>query len=220
MNTGQILNGLGGMLAQSVGPFISNTWFPPDERTTATAIATLASQCGLALSYVVGPSIVTEPKDMSLQTNMTSEKIKVKLFDELSVFMFLELIITVVLLAVAVVYFPNKPKLPPSNSASLSKLNFKDGFKQLLGKKSFWLILFIAASTTGIYSGWNAVLYLNLSTHNLNISQVSLSSFLVFSHGTNKCLFLATKTGYEIWVRVSVYVRSRMLITGLNLAYS
>ena len=172
MNTGQIFNGLGGMLAQSVGPFISNTWFPPEERTTATAVATLASQCGLALSYIVGPSIVAEPKNLRSDHSITSVKIHNQLLDEISIFMYLELIVTVVLLAVAIIYFPNKPKLPPSNSASLSKLNFHDGFKQLFGKKDFWLILFMTASTTGIYSGWNAVLYLNLSTHNLDISQV------------------------------------------------
>jgi len=172
MNTGQILNGLGGMLAQSVGPFISNTWFPPAERTTATAVATLASQCGLALSYIIGPSIVAEPNDLrSADINMTSAQINNLLLDEMTAFMYLELAITVVLFIVALLYFPNKPKLPPSNSASLSKLNFRDGFSKLLRKKDFWLILFIAASTTGIYSGWNAVLYLNLSTHNLDISQ-------------------------------------------------
>ena len=39
---------------------LSATWFPPHERMTATAIATLVSYLGSAFSYVVGPNLVPD----------------------------------------------------------------------------------------------------------------------------------------------------------------
>ena len=173
MNTGQILNGLGGMLAQAAGPVVSNNWFPPDERTRATAISTLASQGGLALSYIIGPIIVEEESDIRENfPNITSRGLEAELKDEISTFMYTELLITVFITACAMLHFPNKPSLPPSLSASITRLEFRDGLTRLLKMKNFWFILLIAASSTGIYSGWAAVLYLNLSDHGLNITQV------------------------------------------------
>ncbi|XP_066916463.1 solute carrier family 49 member 4 homolog [Clytia hemisphaerica] len=172
MNTGQILNGLGGMLAQAAGPVVSSNWFPPDERTRATAISTLASQGGLALSYIIGPAIVKEEAHIRESfPNITTRALEAELRDEISTFMYKELLVTCFITACAMLYFPNKPKLPPSLSASLTKLQFRDGFKRLFKMRNYWYILFIAASSTGIYSGWAAVLYLNLSDHGLGITQ-------------------------------------------------
>ena len=182
MNTGQILNGLGGVLAQASGPSISNTWFPPTERTRATAIATLTAQFGLALSYIIGPLVV---RDLPISTNQLSEKNMsmnndtnhkniVLMKDDISNLMYFEVGVAFILLLVAAGYFPNKPTLPPSTSASLPKLDFRGGFYQLVYKRHFWLILIITASVTGIYSGWGAVLYVNLNGNHLNITQVKI----------------------------------------------
>lgn len=47
----------------SAGPFLSTTWFAPDQRATATAVATLFSYLGGAASFIVGPLIVPAPND-------------------------------------------------------------------------------------------------------------------------------------------------------------
>lgn len=47
----------------SAGPFLSTTWFAPDQRATATAVASLFSYLGGAASFVVGPLIVPAPND-------------------------------------------------------------------------------------------------------------------------------------------------------------
>jgi len=170
MNSGQILNGLGGMLAQAAGPFVSNTWFPPEERTTATALATLTSQLGLALSYIIGPLIVEEASPLTIDPNLITA-----MQHQLSSLMYMELGVTSAILLMSLGYFPNKPKQPPSNSASFPKLDFRGGFKKLVQEKDFWLILVIAASSAGIYSGWTAVLFVNLKDHQLDITQVRRS---------------------------------------------
>ena len=42
----------------SVGPLLSSTWFPPDERALSTAINSLANFFGVGLSFLIGPFLV------------------------------------------------------------------------------------------------------------------------------------------------------------------
>ncbi|XP_019731021.1 solute carrier family 49 member 4 [Hippocampus comes] len=48
---GQLLNGLAGPTIMSAGPFLSTTWFAPDQRATATAVASLFSYLGGAAAF-------------------------------------------------------------------------------------------------------------------------------------------------------------------------
>uniref|UniRef100_A0A3Q2XBI6 Solute carrier family 49 member 4 n=1 Tax=Hippocampus comes TaxID=109280 RepID=A0A3Q2XBI6_HIPCM len=50
---GQLLNGLAGPTIMSAGPFLSTTWFAPDQRATATAVASLFSYLGGAAAFVL-----------------------------------------------------------------------------------------------------------------------------------------------------------------------
>lgn len=58
---GQFLNGLAGPTIMSAGPYLSTTWFAPDQRATATAVASLFSYLGGAASFLVGPLVVPAP---------------------------------------------------------------------------------------------------------------------------------------------------------------
>ncbi|KAI1885244.1 hypothetical protein AGOR_G00218170 [Albula goreensis] len=59
---GQLLNGLAGPTIMSAGPLLSTTWFAPDQRATATAVASLISYLGAAASFLIGPLVVPAPK--------------------------------------------------------------------------------------------------------------------------------------------------------------
>ncbi|XP_070536564.1 solute carrier family 49 member 4-like [Ptychodera flava] len=65
MNLGQIFIGLGGPVAMAGPPLISVTWFPPQERTTATAFSTVCAYFGVAASFLLGPLIVEDLPDNS-----------------------------------------------------------------------------------------------------------------------------------------------------------
>lgn len=69
---GQLLNGLAGPTIMSAGPFLSTTWFAPDQRATATAVASLFSYLGGAASFVVGPLVVPAPNDTLALTTMAA----------------------------------------------------------------------------------------------------------------------------------------------------
>lgn len=77
--------------------------------------------------------------------------------------MYIELGAAALTLLLVVVYFPSKPKLPPSLTATVNRLDFKDGFRRLMNNKQFWLLLFINGATIGVYVGWVSILDLNLS---------------------------------------------------------
>ena len=51
---GNAFVGLAGPMAFTIGPIISAVWFPPHQRTTATAIGTIAGFAGAAACFVIG----------------------------------------------------------------------------------------------------------------------------------------------------------------------
>ena len=62
MGAGQLLNGLAGPVTQAAPTLLSSTWFPTEQRTTSTAVAALCGSLGVAVSFVVGPLVVTDIK--------------------------------------------------------------------------------------------------------------------------------------------------------------
>ena len=57
---GQLLNGLAGPVTQAGPTLLSAAWFPPKQRTTATAVAALCGSLGVAMSFVIGPTFVRD----------------------------------------------------------------------------------------------------------------------------------------------------------------
>lgn len=68
---GQLLNGLAGPTLMSAGPLLSTTWFAPDQRATATAVASLVGYLGAACSFLIGPLAVPVPNDTQIVDSIT-----------------------------------------------------------------------------------------------------------------------------------------------------
>ena len=149
---------------------LSATWFPPHERMTATAIATLASYLGSAFSYVVGPNLVPdvdydnlthyhpgESIDIDkLRNNTTPEQMKF-LLTRINDYLLVEAVLVGVLFFAVIIYFPAKPPVPPSLSSAAGRLDFVSGAKTLLKNRSFWLLLLIFSISNGVNWGWSSV---------------------------------------------------------------
>ena len=56
-----ILNGVAGIIVFSAPSALSSTWFPPEERTTATGVAIVFNNLGNAFSFLLAPAIVPDP---------------------------------------------------------------------------------------------------------------------------------------------------------------
>ncbi|XP_065178296.1 solute carrier family 49 member 4 homolog [Sycon ciliatum] len=191
INAGHILNGLSSPVTFGAPPLVSAIWFAPEQRTLATSIGTIASYTGIALSFVIGPVVVPEQNTNTTTgqngSNSSFHDLNDYSFDYLDAnsngtsqyledtkrriqwLLRGEAIVAGTLLILVVLYFPSKPPLPPSLSSSGSRLEFVAGLKRLLTKKVFWVITLIYGLTSGIYSGWSAVL--NLILAHFGISQ-------------------------------------------------
>jgi len=51
---GQFVNGLAGSITQVIPPALSETWFPSNQRTTATAVAVVANSLGSLVGFTLG----------------------------------------------------------------------------------------------------------------------------------------------------------------------
>lgn len=170
ITAGEFLISIAVPAVQNVGVLVlSATWFPPNERMTATAIATLASYLGSAASYVVGPNLVPDVEygnityqaghgiDIDkLRRNMSQEHMHL-LLKRIDEYLLLEAVMIGILFFAVWIYFPAKPPSPPSLSSAAGRVEFIPGAKLLLRNRHFWLLLLVFSVSNGVNWGWSSV---------------------------------------------------------------
>ena len=142
----------------SVGgpPLVSATWFPPNERTTATAIGTLAGYFGIAVAFAVGPAMV--PNEV-VPTNASNSSISKHADHQLIQYTYFELGLCTAVFLCALLYFPARPPLPPSLSSSTPHtLSTSASLKQTMSNCKFLPLAAMTGLTFGIYFGWLSML--------------------------------------------------------------
>ena len=170
---GQIIANFACPVGMAAPPLLSSTWFPPYQRTTATAILTVAGYVGTAVSFLIGPAFVDDIKDSNIpkiddnyplnstQRDKYQKQINSLLYFEAGLQLFVFIVIAV--------YYPAKPPKPPSPSAAIGRIDFKAGAKSLCKNYNFLLLATIYGASTGVYGGWCSVLYQNLSEYGISI---------------------------------------------------
>ena len=144
IHLGQFFNGLAGPIAMAAGPVLSATWFPPQQRTTATAIQAMSNYIGGALPFLLGPALVSDHTVASNKHNMKTEILH---------YMWMHAAFAAVVLVATIVYFPSHPPNAPSRSAETSRVSFVSGLKQLMLMRQFWYIMLAYGMMTGVCSG-------------------------------------------------------------------
>ncbi|XP_070174138.1 solute carrier family 49 member 4 homolog [Littorina saxatilis] len=158
INIGQILIGVGGSVPFSGVSLIAATWFCPNERATATAIASIFSYVGVSASFIVGPLLVpalpntTETGSWNISLNSESN------FTNLT-----EAGLAGFLLLLILVYFPAKPPRPPSRTASLPRTEFGKGVRALLKNRRFWIIAVAYSVPVGTYGAFGGIMDIDLN---------------------------------------------------------
>eukprot|EP00946_MAST-07B_sp_MAST-7B-sp1_P004735 g4735.t1 len=137
---GQALNGLAGPFAMSAGTVVSAAWFGANERTTSTAIFTIANMFGVSASYLVGPLLV--PADGSVA--------------DIRRYLWICFVLSAVSLGLVLLYLPSKPPRgrEPSRSATMERMSMCEGLRALAHHRDFWLVTLAYGATTGLYAGW------------------------------------------------------------------
>lgn len=190
IHMGQFVIGLGGPVGQSSATVISSTWFPAKQRTTATAVASLAAYVGTAISFVIGPAFVTDIEKLT-GNSTTQPNVGQKIGKEIMNLLYLEFGIACIFFVLVLFTFPAKPPLPPSTTASLKRLNFTQGLKQLFRNPQFQLIAFLYGITTGVYSAWCSDLALNLSAYDISNDEASWFGFWAVVAGAASGIILS-----------------------------
>nr|XP_054751160.1 solute carrier family 49 member 4 homolog isoform X1 [Lytechinus pictus] len=175
---GQVIIGLSAPILMAGVTTISAVWFPTNERTTATAISSTMAYLGVAVSFLIGPQIV--PEILPVHTNFSTvspidiaaegddiHEINPADYDpvevqqclrQIKLLLFIEFIWTLLLLIVALIYFPSAPITPPTASAIAKREDMKEGLLQIVKKKEFWIPALIFGMTTGCFNSWNTQL--------------------------------------------------------------
>jgi FLVCR family MFS transporter len=150
-----ILNGIAGIIVFSAPSAVSSAWFPPSERTTATGIAIVFNNLGNAFSFLAGPAFVSDPsapnstyhdsnRFVGVSSNHTDDdddddddcpdvdaSEKALIARQMSYLMYTVAGLVVMVTVAIFVHFPSKPKLPPSITSSMERMDFLQGLKTI-----------------------------------------------------------------------------------------
>ncbi|KAK7073107.1 Solute carrier 49 member 4 [Halocaridina rubra] len=191
-----ILNGIAGTLVMAAPPMIAAEWFPPKERTTATAISQIFNQLGNAGSYLE-PLIVRSPADG------TPSEIR----SDIKVLMYIGAGIAVALLVTVYLYYPSKPPTPPSVSSSMERLEFRDSIKKLLRNRDVILLTLSYGISVGVPSAWFAVLNYSLKAIDIHQDDAMWIGLVAVFSGAAVGLLVGRFTDLIYgYVRISVIV--------------
>ncbi|CAB4055555.1 DIRC2 [Lepeophtheirus salmonis] len=183
---GSILNGISGTTILSAPSVLSSTWFPPNERTIATSISQMFNLFGNALSFMLGPRIVSDIGVNATDPSKTPETVKERIRDDVFYYFLYILIAEIIVFVSVLVYYPSRPKFPPSTSSSISRVDFVSGVVKLLKNKTAWFIGFAYSIMIGFQSAWNGIQSLDYNSIGIldkeagNIGLVSTVSSCVF----------------------------------------
>ncbi|XP_063953304.1 solute carrier family 49 member 4 homolog isoform X2 [Lytechinus pictus] len=178
MNIGHIFIGLAGPIMMSAVTSISATWFPTNERTTATAISSTLPYLGLATSFVLGPEIVGNIKNgtttpppftvpegnISFQYNHTDDDMERHL-KGIHILMYIEFGAAALVYLAALIRFPARPLTPPTASAIAKREDMIAGLKAIVKNVSFWIPALAYAISSGAYNGWTAQMVAIFNDH-------------------------------------------------------
>eukprot|EP01010_Urceolus_cornutus_P002620 NODE_336_length_1770_cov_360.094131_g272_i0.p1 GENE.NODE_336_length_1770_cov_360.094131_g272_i0~~NODE_336_length_1770_cov_360.094131_g272_i0.p1 ORF type:complete len:464 (-),score=84.69 NODE_336_length_1770_cov_360.094131_g272_i0:97-1488(-) len=147
----QVLVGTAGRPATAAAGKLSNDWFPPHQRTTATAITSMGTWLGFATSFLIGPYMV------DAQGN------------GMELLMIVEFVVVCASALAVLLYFPSYPSVAPSISAGHRKnadpvtlRTLAVNCWQLLHIRSFVVLIVVFGMCTGMYDAWAALLNINL----------------------------------------------------------
>ncbi|XP_034041661.1 solute carrier family 49 member 4 [Thalassophryne amazonica] len=212
---GQLLNGLAGPTIMSAGPLLSTTWFAPDQRATATALATLFSYLGAAASFVVGPLIVPAPNGTLAGALVAAPISGSYIRDRIELVMYAEFAAVVLLFVAILLCFPSRPPMPPSVAAASQRLSYRSSICRLLSNMRFLMIALAYAVPTGVLAGWSGVLDMILTP--VNISQVD-AGWIGFWSVVGGCVFGVAMARFADSIRGMLKLILLLMLTGASLS--
>ncbi|XP_071647030.1 choline/ethanolamine transporter flvcr2a-like [Temnothorax longispinosus] len=114
---------------------IAAQWFPATELSTATSLGIFGNQLGVSLGFLLGPVIVKNHKNLD------------DIGKDLSRLCWIVAVVATIAFALVLILFQDEPKLPPSETRALQKINrtkkreeFVAPIKRLCKNKNFIML--------------------------------------------------------------------------------
>ncbi|XP_051760883.1 solute carrier family 49 member 4 [Ctenopharyngodon idella] len=211
---GQLLNGLAGPTIMSAGPLLSTTWFAPDQRATATAIASLIGYLGSACAFLIGPLAVPAPNDTE-KLGSTIYWNQNHIGDRIQFVLYAEFGMIAALFVVVLFYFPSRPPIPPSVAAASQRLSYRSSICRLLSNMRFLMIALAYSVPTGVVAGWAGVLDMILTP--VKVSQVD-AGWIGFWSLVGGCVFGVAMARFADYIRGMLKLILVLMFAGASLA--
>jgi FLVCR family MFS transporter len=153
---------------------LSAAWFPANERATAISISQTAYIAGNGVSFLLGPLVVPDKFLNKTCKNDYSPIVPLTNFNEtyptsdeekqlVWYYMVAMAAFSISIFVAMIIYFPSKPKSPPTASASdkFPRLGFAESLSTLFKNRDV-IFCFVAFSfSTGVQGAWATVMTLN-----------------------------------------------------------
>ncbi|XP_073701947.1 solute carrier family 49 member 4 [Garra rufa] len=209
---GQLLNGLAGPTIMSAGPLLSTTWFAPDQRATATAIASLIGYLGSACAFLIGPLAVPAPNGTVGGTVYWNQN---HIGDRIQFVLYAEGGMIAALFVAVMLYFPSRPPIPPSVAAASQRLSYRSSICRLLSNMRFLMIALAYSVPTGVVAGWAGVLDMILTP--AKVSQVD-AGWIGFWSIVGGCVFGVAMARFADYIRGMLKLILVLMFAGASLA--
>nr|XP_040025982.1 solute carrier family 49 member 4 [Gasterosteus aculeatus aculeatus] len=213
---GHLLNGLAGPTIMSAGPFLSTTWFAPDQRATATAVASLFCYLGSAASFLVGPQVVPAPNGTGVPAAAVTAVSDAFIRDRIQLVMYAELSAIAVLFAAVLLYFPSRPPQPPSVAAASQRLSYRSSICRLLSNMRFLMVALAYAVPSGVMAGWGGVLDMVLTP--AKVSQQVDAGWIGFWSTVGGCVFGVAMARFADSIRGMLKLILVLMLAGASLS--
>ena len=150
----QAVGSAGGPAAMASAPKISALWFPPHQRSAATAIGVVSNSMGITLGFLLGlmcdpTSGACVPKQLYLQLGLSA--------------------ISLLCLFLFVVDAPPTPS-SPATDRSVAQIKIWPSVRALLSDRHFVLLCLASGCSAGIFQTWTALLDLVLTSEGATLS--------------------------------------------------
>ena len=157
LNIGQAISGVSCSIAFGGASLLAASWFPQKERLIATAIGTNAFFCGnffvnimtiLAVTTreeVIIKNVIGEGVYRNTTINQPSLDLIFSMTNRIEIMkvMYVQCGFAAFAFILLALYFPSKPANPPDRSATVDRLDFKEGLRTLFTQKTFVILLVI-----------------------------------------------------------------------------
>eukprot|EP01104_Vermistella_antarctica_P019312 TRINITY_DN7516_c0_g1_i1.p1 TRINITY_DN7516_c0_g1~~TRINITY_DN7516_c0_g1_i1.p1 ORF type:complete len:515 (+),score=47.71 TRINITY_DN7516_c0_g1_i1:276-1820(+) len=164
LDVAQALNAAAGPFIMVVCSKISMVWFPESQRATSTALIYVSNNgLGTAMGFLLGPILVGPLS--SAADNGAGNGPDEGLFQlGMPLFLYVVLLISAVPVLLGAIYFPERPKVPPSMAAhlfakgELYDQNFIKGVNDALKCWSLLGCIVVGGVISGVTAAWQGVL--------------------------------------------------------------